>query len=184
MLRVIDGQGMIEVQSTMPAGQRVLLLLLSFFPLLAPYELVIRPDWHSYWNPFFLFVAVISAGALAVSALLAWAAAAGLNSRLRLDRAQATLTYSAGAPLVRWRAVQYPLDQVARLEIETDDWSDGPPSYSLVTLMADGRAFKLGFSWSREEAEGIAGRVSSFLASGNKPLGSELKGVQNGEEQR
>ena len=67
MISVIEGRDAIEIQSNMMVGQRILFLVLALFPLLAPYQLIIRPDWQSYFNLFFLFVLVISLGAVIVS---------------------------------------------------------------------------------------------------------------------
>lgn len=163
MIRVIESKEAIEIQSDMPAGLRILFVVFALFPLLAPYELIIRPNWQSYFNVPFLFVAAISLGALAVSAFLVWAAVAGLNSRLKFDRSNRTLTYSAGAPVVSWHTVQYAIESLDRLQVEKHDWSEGSPSYSFVAIMADGRSFKSESSWSREEIEAIAKRVSIFL---------------------
>jgi hypothetical protein len=163
MIRVIESKDVLEIKSLMPAGLRILFLLLALFPLLAPYELIIRPGWNSYLNVFFLFAAVISIGALAVSAFLVWAAAAGLSTVLRFDREDGSLKYWAGAPIVRWRTEKYPIEAVEKLQVDKHDWSDGAPSYSLVTIMNDGRSFKTGSSWSKEEIEEINRRASSFL---------------------
>lgn len=163
MLRVVEGKEVLEIQSYMPIGQRVLFLLFAFFPLLAPYELIIQPRWHSYLHVFFLFAAVISAGALAVSALLVWASIAGLNSQLRFDKTDGMLTYLVGAPIVRWRTYHCPLENIVRLHIETHDWSDGAPSYSFVTHLADGRRLKSSSSYSKEEIEDMVQQVSAFL---------------------
>ena len=168
MFRVIESTEAIEIQSYMPTGQRVVFLVFALFPLLAPYDLIIRPNWQSYWNVIFLFVALISLGALAVSAFLVWGAIAGLNSKLRFDRADRTLTYSAGAPIVRWRTQRCPIEGIAQLRVEEHDWTAGAPSYSLVTQLADGTQFKSGSSWSKEEIENIVRRVSAFLGSATR----------------
>ncbi|MGD8242351.1 MAG: hypothetical protein PVF59_05985 [Desulfobacterales bacterium] len=163
MLKVIATQNYIEIQSRLPAGQRALLAAVAVFPLLAPYQLIIRPDWQGYLNVYFLFVAAISIGAVAVSGLFAWAAVAGLNERLRFDRAQGYLTYAVGAPIVRQQTTRRPLADIAHLETVIHDWSDGAPSYSFVTHMVDGKTFKAGSSWSRKEIDRIVARVSTFL---------------------
>jgi hypothetical protein len=163
MFTVIESGDVIEIRYRMRTGLRVILLLLALVPLLAPYELIIRPDWHDYLNIFFLFAALVSAGALMVSLLLAWAAVAGLNSRSRFDRVGRTFTHSSGAPLIRWRTTTCPIDHIERLQVEEHAWSDGSPSFSLVTRLADGRAFKSGSSWSRQEIEDLVRRVSLFL---------------------
>jgi hypothetical protein len=163
MIKVVENAEFIEVQSQMPGGQRVLFLLLSLFPLIAPYELIIRPDWQHYFNAFFLFAAFVSAGAMAVSALFVWSAVAGLDSRLRFDRVRGSLAYSFGAPVVKWRTSKCPLDTFVELQVEKTDWSEGQPNYSLVALMADGQTFKVGSSSSREEIETIIQRITAFL---------------------
>ncbi|MFQ6538221.1 MULTISPECIES: hypothetical protein [Aphanothece] len=137
--------------------------VLAFFPLLAPYELVIRPNWSSYFNVFFLFAAVISLGAVAVSALLFWAAMASLNSMLRFDKDDGVFTYSAGAPIVPRRTLQFRLREIARLWVEKHDWTDGAPSYALMIQMSDGHKLRSGSSWSRREVEDIVRRLSTFL---------------------
>jgi hypothetical protein len=163
MIKVIENADFIEVQSQIPGGQRVLFLLLSLFPLIAPYELIIRPDWQHYFNVFFLFAAFIAAGAMVVSAFFVWFAVAGLDSQLRFDRVRGSLVYSFGAPVVKWRTSKCPLDTFTELQVEKTDWSEGQPSYSLVALMADGRTFKVGSSNSREEIETIILRITTFL---------------------
>jgi hypothetical protein len=55
------------------------------------------------------------------------------------------------------------IEDIADFRIAKKDWSDGGPSYALVIQMADGRTFKSGSSWSREEIEVIVRRVSTFL---------------------
>jgi hypothetical protein len=163
MLKMSEREEVIEIRSYLPTSLRILFFLLAFFPLLAPYELLIQPNWYSIWNVFFLFAAVISAGALAVSALLFWAAVAGLNSKLVFDKTTGIMTYSVSAPIVRWRSQQHPIQEIAVLRVEKHDWSDGAPSYSFQTQLADGSVIRSGSSWSKEEIEDIVQRVSAFL---------------------
>lgn len=163
MIRVIESKDVLEIKSLWPAGRRVLFLLLALFPLVAPYELIIRPNWDSYLNVFFLFAAAVSIGAMAVSALLVWTAVAGLSTVLRFDRADGSMEYSVGAPIVRWRTEKYPIEAIEKLQVDEHDWSEGWPSYSLVTIMIDGKSFKTGSSWSKQEIEAINQKVSSFL---------------------
>ena len=51
----------LEIRSPMRVGMRVLLAALGLFPLLAPYELLIRIDWEHFMNPLFFLAAFISA---------------------------------------------------------------------------------------------------------------------------
>jgi hypothetical protein len=150
----------------MPGGQRALLLLLSLVPLLAPYELILRVDWQGYFNLPFLFVLVISTGAMALSALLIWGAIAGLSSCIRIDRRLGLISYSASAPVVPLQTTSFPLHAIERVQVAATEWSDGPPSFSLEFVLAGGRSIRSGSSWSRAEVEAVLERVAGFLSQG------------------
>jgi hypothetical protein len=170
MVKIIESKDSIEIQSQMPTGLRIVFLLLALIPLIAPYELILKPDWQSYLNLPFLFMLTISAGAMTVSAFLVYAAVAGLSSNLKIDRTNRTLSYSTGAPVVAWHTEEYPLDALQELKNEKTEWSEGSPSYTLVALMADGKALKSSSSWQKEEIEEIKQRVTVFI--GKKVNGS------------
>ncbi|MGK2905275.1 MAG: hypothetical protein ACSLFH_02885 [Desulfuromonadales bacterium] len=144
---------------------RILLAALGFFPLLAPYELLIRIDWAHFMNPVFFLAAFISAGATALSAFLFFAAVAGLSSKIVFDRHTATFSYSSEAPVVRRTRQVQPLSEVRNTEVSVRDWSDSAPTYHLSITVKDGTVFESGSSWSREEIEWIRGRVDHFLAA-------------------
>ncbi len=163
MPELLEQVDRIEIRSPLRGGLRVVFALLALFPLLAPYELLVRIDWHSYLHPFFLFAALISAGALALSGLLLFAAVAGLSSRMVFDAARSSFTYSATAPLIRERVSVHPMSAIARVDVGTREWSDSAPSYYLRIVTTDGTVYETGSSWSRDEIEGIRGRVDAFL---------------------
>lgn len=137
MIRVSENERRLDVSSPMPLGKRVLFALLALIPLLAPYELMWRVQWNDYRHPAFLFAAVISAGAAALSLLLVFAALAGLSSRMTLDAARATFTYSTGAPIVPRRTRVLPLSSLESVHVRSHEWSDGAPSYTLAVTMSD-----------------------------------------------
>ena len=187
MLTLGEGPDVILVESRMRTGERVLLLLASFVPLLAPYELIIRPDWPSYWSVPFAFAAALSAGATSIAVLLAYAAVAGLSSRMAFDRGTGTFSYASGAPLVRWRRSQCPLDSIAELKKTASAWTEGAPSFSFAVHTQDGRFFRSGSSWSEREVDSIIDRVSAFLdqstgaaakAPGEEPLDGVSRATQ------
>ena len=165
MTDVAEGHDVLEINSPMPVGQRVLFGLLALFPLLAPYELILRINWQSYFNLPFLFVAVISAGAIALSALLIWAAIAGLSSSIRIDRAVGEISYSASAPILPLRTSRFPIISIERMQIAVTEWSDSAPSFALEFLLAGGRSIRTGSSWSRPEMEAVLERVATFLTT-------------------
>jgi len=162
-VKIVETRGGIEIRSELRVGARALLLALSVFPLLAPYELILKPDWNSYLNAAFLFVALICLGAMTVSALLVWAAVAGLSSRMKFDKTLGIMAYSSGAPVVRWHTTHCLLREISDLRVVKTDWSEGSPSYSLVVHVTDGREFASGSSESREEVESVEAKISSLL---------------------
>mgnify|MGYP001116828308 CR=1 FL=1 len=163
MISVLEERGFFEIRSTLPIGKRILFVLAGLIPLLAPYELIIRPNWQGYLNIPFFFVLIVSIGALLVSALLFWGAIAGLNSRLRLDRISQTAFHSINAPILPWQTRQYPLSAIRSIDVEEREWSEGEPTYSIVASLVDGTKLKAGVSFSREEMQAIAGRASAFI---------------------
>lgn len=163
MSTITETDQTLELNHPMRPVTRVLLLLLSLFPLLAPYQLIYLPDWQSYWNVYFLFVALISLGAMAVSAFLIWAAIAGLSKEIRFDKRSSTFTYIQQAPVVRPQRTDYPLASIKSVELEKTEWTDGGPSYHVSIEMIDGRKFTSGSSWTLAEVEQERDRVRAFL---------------------
>jgi 5-enolpyruvylshikimate-3-phosphate synthase len=165
MIQVLESRNTLEIHSRLPTGQRILLLVLGLFPLIAPYELLILPDWHDYASVAFLVAAVISVGAMFVSAFLLWSAIAGTDTEAKFDRDSQTLAYRFGAPVLPWRSSVHDTGSIDRLHVRKHNWSDGAPSYSLAAVLADGTSLRLGSSWSAEEVDRIADQVSRFIRS-------------------
>jgi hypothetical protein len=163
VLHVIETGDTLEVTSPMPVGRRALFGLLAIFPLLAPYELLLKPGWENILNPFFGFAALISLGALCLSAFLVWAAIAGLESRARFDLPHRTLTTAYWAPVVPLTMRTYSLNDLCALRIETIEWSEGSPSYSLQIETLDGRTLKFTSEDDLREVEAVRSRVARFL---------------------
>jgi hypothetical protein len=147
LVQLTEGNGRLELRTPLRTGARWVLAALSLFPLLAPYELLLRISWQSYWHPFFLLAALVSAGAVALSLLLLFAAVAGLSTRMLFDAAESNFTYTARAPILRTSRVQHPLSSLQRVEVGTSEWSEGAPSYFLRVVMDSGEAFSSGSSW-------------------------------------
>lgn len=163
MPELVEYTGRIEILSPMRPGMRVVLGLMGFFPLIAPYELIVRVGWESYANVFFAFAAFVSVGAMAVSGFLFFAAVAGLSSRLVFDAENGTLAYSAAAPVVPLRTVVYPMSDIESVEVGTREWSDGSPSYHVRVVLAGGKVLESGSAWVRGDVEAMVGRVREFV---------------------
>lgn len=163
MLKTVEEDGILEIHSITPVGQRMLFILLALFPLIAPYELIIQPRWESILNFFFLFAALISLGAISISALLVWAAIAGLNFRIAFDRQTRLFTYTFSAPVLPRRVSQHSFDSIEQFRIDKQDWSEGRPSYTLHIVLKDASALKIGSSSVRHELDAITADIHTFL---------------------
>jgi hypothetical protein len=167
MIELVEHADTLDILSPLPVGKRLFFALLALFPLLAPYELLLRIQWTTYLHPFFLLAAFISAGAAALSLLLLFAAITGLNVRMTLDLADSTFVYSEGAPLIPQRTRVFPLSLLESVRVRVHEWSDGAPSYSIEIHLADGQKFNSASIWSKEEVEHIRNRIETFLERGS-----------------
>lgn len=153
----------IDIVCPMPVGKRVLFAAIALFPLIAPYELLISIRWTDWLNIPFLFAALISVGALVLSTLLLFAAVAGLEQRIHLDKRSRTLTYARSAPIVPFRSATVSFDAVREVCVVTHSWTDGPNSYSLEIRVDDGRRFPTASIEAREDIERHAARIRNCV---------------------
>jgi hypothetical protein len=165
MLRVVESGEELTITSPMTPGLRALFFLIGLVPLAAPYELLIKPGWQTIFHPFFALAAILSGGAVVVSALFVWASVAGIESSARFDRRRRTLTTVERAPVMPTRTRIRPLDELLAIEIEKTEWSDSGPTYSLRLDCAGSQQLKLVASYARpEEAEAVRRHLGRFLA--------------------
>jgi hypothetical protein len=149
----------LELVNLVSVGMRVLVFLFGLLPLLAPYELLCKVRWGSYASPAFLFALTIALGALAVSGFFIFFALAAYNRRMYLDRNERKLVFGRGHVLQPYRERTYSFQDIAGVDIEAHEWSDGPTSYSLVVCMRDGSQAGIGYFEDRD----TAGRYQSLL---------------------
>lgn len=171
MLEVSERAGRLEIVSPMRFGVRLVVALVGLVPLLAPYELLLRPQWPPFVNPLFAFAALISVVAVALSGFCFLTALAGLGSRMILDSAAGTFTHSAAAPLVRKRTAVYSLGAITQVEVRTREWSDSGPSFWAAITTADGKVFATASVDSREEVERLVDRIKALPPSGTDHRG-------------
>jgi hypothetical protein len=161
---IIESDGILEIRETMSVGSRALYFVLALFPLLAPYQLILRPGWTSFFNFMFILALTISLGALFLSGFFAFTAVAGLSTRLRFDPRGQWFTYIREAPIVPFKRTRIAFDQIRGVEVEKHDWSDGAPTYSVRVQIQDGRSYKSGSFWNKQEAHQIMEKVEVLLA--------------------
>jgi hypothetical protein len=153
-----EASGRIEFSSEMPLAARLLILAAGLVPLLAPYELLIKPTWQEF-SLIWLFALVISAGAIATGLLAICVAVFGMSQHIRFDAASRGLTYSFKTAGGRHGEKEYPFSDIERLRVRTHHWTDGPATYNLALKLRATREIEFG----RFVVQGDAERYLSVL---------------------
>jgi len=135
--------------------------LAATLPLIAPYELLIKPAWTEILNLFWLFAFIVSLGAMSVSVLLLLVAIFGLNQRVEFDASTHTIHVADSHLLQRKREIQYSFSDVAGIEVISHDWTDGPSTYEISLTPKAGKPFTFGDFSKQHDAESVR---SSLIA--------------------
>jgi hypothetical protein len=163
---IVASETGVTMLSPVSPAKRVGLFVAGLLPLIAPYELLLRPDWQgNYLSLAFVVPTLISLGALALSILLMLAAITSTSVRIHFDASTRHLTETrsglVGGPRVR----QVPFAGITRVHVRETTWSDGPPSYTLIIELADDRRLTLGSDRQRESLDQTAEKITAMLAS-------------------
>ncbi len=151
--------------TTMSAKARIGFGIAALFPLLAPYNLLIRHSWSGTPTLAFLIAAVVSIGAIIVSVLLLLVAIFGINRRVEFDTTAKTIHVAESHLLQSRRDVYFPFYDIVQLELVCHDWSDGPSTYDLRLISQNGKSFAFGDFSSRVEAETTASTLRAIMRS-------------------
>jgi len=158
----------IEFRSRDSSVTRAVILLVGLVPLLAPYELLIRPSWRGGLTWAWLFCALLSAGAVLVAAAFVGAALFGLSQRVRFDAPRRVITYAHRAPGVRYRVRRFPFSALQGLRVNTRAWSEGPDTYTLVAAVSGHRDIEFGSFDDRVEAERCLAALKDIVERGGR----------------
>ncbi len=150
---ISQSENYIEFKRRMPKGLRLVLVLIGLVPWIAPYELLVKPRWTTWLDPFILLPLGISLGAIVVSVFFIFFALGGLSEHIRFDIPTKTLTYVSESPLTRLRQNQYNFSDIDHTCIVEHDWSEGPTTYNLQVQMKRGLRIEFGDFDSRADAE-------------------------------
>ena len=153
MSTVTEREKNLEIRELMAWGRRAFFLLLGLFPLIAPYELLLQPDWTSFANFFFLISLAISLGAIFLSGFLFFIAFATAR----------TFTYIHYAPIVPIRRELIAFDTIKNVKVEKHDWTDGAPTYSLRVHLDDERTYKSASFSTQNEARSTLEKIEDLL---------------------
>jgi hypothetical protein len=166
MYTVHQSGNTIEFSNRVSPGFRVFIFLVGFFPLLAPYELLIKTRWESFFNLSFAFVLLISLGAIAISLFIFFIALMGMSQRLRFDGDRRVLTYGFSTAILPYRAKDHAFGKITDLGVEIQDWSDGPTTYDIRIQIEGERNIEFGEFEKREDADHYYKVLENLISSG------------------
>jgi hypothetical protein len=144
-------------------GTRIFIGLLGLVPLIAPYDLLVKARWNSYFNFPFLLVLIVSIGAVFIGAMFVFAAAFSMSIKITLDRRTQIFRHSSESPTIRNKTEEHPLSHIQRLEVRETNWSDGPPSYNLQFVMEGNKVYEVGPFNSLAEVDQTRQQVQRFV---------------------
>jgi hypothetical protein len=152
-----------QFSTTMSNKARLGLCAASALPLLAPYELLIKPAWSNYLSWAWLFAATISLCALAVSTMLLLTATMGISRRVQFDTEAKMVRVTESSLILRPRVFTYSFLQVGEIEVLCNDWSDGPSTYELRLAPGAGKPFTFGYFIMRVDAEATLCKLNALM---------------------
>jgi hypothetical protein len=162
MAGVIEADRQIQINEHVPAGARVFLFVVGLCPWIAPYQLLIKPNWTGF-DFKTLFFSVISLGAIAVSLFFLVAALFGLNQTLTIDAKMRTIIYTYESAIAHLREKIYSFSQLKSIMTVTHGWTDGPSSHGLKFIFADGYKTEPGSFASLDEAHTLKSKIEQLI---------------------
>ena len=154
MDKIQQSENHIEFSRDLRVTARTFVLIGGLFPLLVPYELLIKPSWPEGFNLLWLFAVIISAGAIGASIFFLLAALFGMSQSIRFDIVSQSIFYSYKTALMKHcHERSYPFNKVERLQVVTHEWEDGPPSYDIGLKINGVREIEFGRFILHNDAE-------------------------------
>lgn len=132
---------------------RLLIFLVSLFPLLAPYELLVKIRWESFINLAFFISLLLSIAMTAVSGFIMFVALFAKNQRVCFDGYRSALTYGWSDVVRAYRETDYRFEEISQPELEIHTWSDSPNSYDLSVKTRSGVKISFGDFASKQDAQ-------------------------------
>jgi len=148
------------------------IFLVSLFPLLAPYELLFKIRWESFFNPSFFISLVFSMIMVAVSAFIMFIALFAQNQHVCVDGDRSTLTYGWRDAFRAYRETDYRFEEISEPELETHTWSDSPNSYDLLVKTRSGLKISFGDFASKEKAQYYHEILAEIISRSRPPESS------------
>jgi hypothetical protein len=167
MPQVCETYDKISFTESVPNGLRIFLFFIGFLPFLAPYGLLVRPNWKEF-SLHLIFLIIVSLAAIAVGIAIMLVGILGLNQTLCFEFVSQTISYSYTTAITPLRKIIYKFHDVVDLDIKLHDWSEGPSTYGLRVRFADARRIEVGSFAERGEAERYLYKIKNLIQPESK----------------
>ncbi|MBT3313380.1 MAG: hypothetical protein HN390_02085 [Anaerolineae bacterium] len=147
--------------------ERILFFIVGLFPLLAPYELLIKPSWNGEYGLIFFFFFLLSLGALSVSFFFIAATFLGRKEHYIFDAEKRVLVYRYKNVFIQNREENYPFSAIRSLWVKTSVWDSGPDTYDIALDVGKKRPYQFGQYAERKEAEEYFTRLQKMTGVEN-----------------
>ncbi len=145
-----------------PNGLRIFLFLIGVIPaFIVPYKFL-QPHWGEF-SLYFVFLVIISIGAILLGGMFMAAGLFGLNQILRFTIKSKTILYSYESTLMPLRRKTYKFSDIANIEIITHDWTEGQSTHGLKFTFKDGQKTEPCSFEKRNEAEQYFGKIENLI---------------------
>ncbi len=153
MARIEQSADKLEFISSLSPTARLFFLLCGLFPWLAPYELLLKPNWNGRFSLVMLFFLAISIGAVSVSFFFIAAALWGRSQHFRFEASSRRLSYRFKTAFGPVREERYDFSQIEALEIKVSEWESRADTYDLSLKVRAKPDMTFGDFASRSDAE-------------------------------
>ncbi len=157
----------LEFKTHLSVFERILFFVFGLFPLLAPYEFLIKPSWNGEYGLIFFFFLLLSLGALSVSFFFIAAAFLGRKEHYIFDAEKRVLLYRYRNVFIQNREENYPFSAIRSLWVKTSVWDSGPDTYDIVLDLGKKRPYRFGQYAERKEAEEYLKRLQKMTGVEN-----------------
>jgi len=155
--------GQLEFSHALSPIARLVFLVFGLLPLLAPYELLVKPTWHGF-SIIMLFFAALSLGALTVSGFMIAAALFGRSQQFIFDAPRRLIRYRYQTVLPRFREERYPFSQIETLGIQVSEWDSRADTFDLHLKIRGKREMQFGDFTTRQDAEYYLSELQKMIA--------------------
>lgn len=154
MNNITQSNNAIEFKNYLSKAERILIMIFGLLPLLAPYELIIKPNYSEFPILFKMLNLIISIGAIAVSSFLIYSSFFALNKIIQINSDDKLIIYKYRSAFKPFCTINYSFSKIESINLKAIEWESRADTYTIALKIKDRkRDIDFGGFTSKEEAE-------------------------------